>query len=233
MLLTNTTNISNNGINNNINKCVTKLGDIVVKNGRNGPTGQPFAPVNGNNNQTLVTNNGQHRQRVRHYSQQQLANNLINNELNRVVKPNKDIDEDSINSFDCEEHVNYLKKKIELTLKEAKETKKLNCTEILIPHELTQHIAQDMIAMAETEPCGLRGCCLYINIEEKTLCRRLGEVRLDKGSVPTFEMYLTLKKAIPGWIDAFENRLLGKESVILSEVYRISKKKLYRSLGSP
>ena len=141
--------------------------------------------------------------------------------------------EDSINSFDSEEHVNYLTKKIETTLKEAKEAKKLNCTEILIPQKLTTQIAQDIIAMAESEPCGLRGCILYINIEEKTLCRRLGEAKLDRSSVPTFEMYLTLKREIPGWIDAFENKLFRKESVILSEVYRISKKKLYRSLSSP
>ena len=141
--------------------------------------------------------------------------------------------EDSINSFDSEEHINYLTKKIETTLREAKESKKLNCTEILIPQKLTVQIAEDIIAMAESEPCGLRGCILYINIEEKTLCRRLGETKLDRSSVPTFEMYLTLKRAIPGWIDAFENKLFRKESVILSEVYRISKKKLYRSVSSP
>jgi hypothetical protein len=126
-----------------------------------------------------------------------------------------------------------LTKKIETTLKEAKESKRLNCTEILIPQKLTAQIAQDIMAMAEAEPCGLRGCILYVNIEEKALCRRLGDVRLDKSSVPTFEMYLTLKRATPGWIDAFENKLLRKESVILSEVYRISKKKLYRSVNSP
>jgi len=114
-----------------------------------------------------------------------------------------------------------------------KRQKKLNCTEILIPQKLTTQIAEDIIAMSESEPCGLRGCILYINIEEKTLCRRLGETKLDRSSVPTFEMYLTLKRAIPSWIDAFENKLLRKESVILSEVYRISKKKLYRTLSSP
>ncbi len=139
----------------------------------------------------------------------------------------------SINSYETEEHVNYLSKKIETTLKEAKEEKKLNCTEILIPQMLTKQIAQDIIAMAETEPCGLRGCLLYLNIEEKTLCRRLGEIKLDKSSVPTFEMYLTLKRAIPSWIDAFENKLLRKESVVIDQLYRLSKKKLYRTLSSP
>ena len=89
MLLTNNNNNNFNNNNLSFNKCVTKLGDI-VKNGRNGQT-QPFAP----NNQ-MNTNGGQlqtGRQRVRHYSQQQLANNWINHTLNRSAKQNhKDID---------------------------------------------------------------------------------------------------------------------------------------------
>ena len=93
------TNNNNNYNNNNLsfNKCVTKLGDI-VKNGRNGQT-QPFAPINGLNNHQMngnVKDNGQQlangRQRVRHYSQQQMANNWINQTLNRSAKANKDID---------------------------------------------------------------------------------------------------------------------------------------------
>ena len=94
MLLTNNNTINNNNL--SFNKCVTKLGDI-VKNGRNGPTAQPFAPLNGLTNPPVsapitADEHQMGRQRVRHYSQQQLANNWINQTLNRSVKPSKDID---------------------------------------------------------------------------------------------------------------------------------------------
>ena len=139
-----------------------------------------------------------------------------------------------IGSYEPEYHLLYLIKKIESTLKKAKENKTLPCTEILSPQQLIHQIAQDIIAMAESEPCGIRGCVLYINLEEKSICRRIGEVKLgDQSTVATFEMYLTLKRASSSWLDAVESKLFGKESVVLSELYKLSKKKLFRSLSSP
>lgn len=139
-----------------------------------------------------------------------------------------------IGSYEPEYHLLYLIKKIESTLKKAKENKTLPCTEILSPQQLIHQIAQDIIGMAESEPCGIRGCVLYINLEEKSICRRIGEVKLgDQSTVATFEMYLTLKRASSSWLDAVESKLFGKESVVLSELYKLSKKKLFRSLSSP
>ena len=133
----------------------------------------------------------------------------------------------------------------------AKESRRLICSELLVPHMLTAHIAHDVIEMAECEPCGLRGCLLFICIEDNQhsklkspssnshqknspncltpiSSRLLGEFAIDPSVVPTFEVFLTLKRAAPNWFESIEHIILGKERIVLSEVYLLHKKKLYQ-----
>lgn len=154
--------------------------------------------------------------------------------------------------------IQHLAKRIEDALRLAKESRQLVCNELLVPQLLTAHAAADVIEMAECEPGGLRGCQLFICIEDsgansalnqsrprnkkpsldfsqqqqellnsKLHSRRLGEVKFDRSVVPTFEVYLTLKRAAPNWFESLENKLLGKERVVLSELYLLHKKQLY------
>ncbi|KAJ6217154.1 hypothetical protein RDWZM_008311, partial [Blomia tropicalis] len=163
-----------------------------------------------------------------------------------------------------EQAIEHLAKRIESVLRTAKEDRRLVCTELLVPHLLTSQIAGEVIERAECEPCGLRGCHLYICIDDShsssssgsghmsnggkagskssdhhsqvnqpITSRLLGEVAIDRSVVPTFEVFLTLKRAVPNWFESLENKLLGKERVVLSEIYLLHKNKLYQEPSSP
>ncbi|XP_076317853.1 DNA damage-inducible transcript 4-like protein [Tachypleus tridentatus] len=128
-----------------------------------------------------------------------------------------------------------LSQKLEDCLKDAKGTQ-LQCTEVLIPSDLMLRIVRDILRMSEKEPCGLRGCVVYVNLEEKSLCRRIGKVKYDPHTVATFEVFLTLKQDCSSWlslrhlIPARLLKSLGRNSpLVISENYVLNKKKLYRS----
>lgn len=94
--------------------------------------------------------------------------------------------------------INALSKRIESELRSAKRTH-LACGEVLLPCGLLRMIARDILSMAESEPCGLRGCTLYLNFEGEDVCRRLSTVKCDPTTASTFELSLTLKQANTGW----------------------------------
>lgn len=94
--------------------------------------------------------------------------------------------------------VNALSKRIECELRSAKRTH-LACGEVLLPCGLLQRIARDILSMAESEPCGLRGCTLYLNFEGEDVCRRLSTVKCDPATASTFELFLTFKQSNTGW----------------------------------
>lgn len=95
--------------------------------------------------------------------------------------------------------VNALSKRLESELRAAKRTH-LDCTEVLLPCGLLQRIARDILAMAESEPCGMRGCTLYLCYENED-CKTLttGTLKCDPATASTFELYLTLKLSCAGW----------------------------------
>nr|KAF6499746.1 DNA damage inducible transcript 4 like [Molossus molossus] len=57
-----------------------------------------------------------------------------------------------------------LVKMLENCLSKSKQTK-LGCLKVLVPEKLTQRIAQDVLLLSSTEPCGLRGCVMHVNME--------------------------------------------------------------------
>ncbi|XP_072611679.1 DNA damage-inducible transcript 4-like protein isoform X1 [Vulpes vulpes] len=57
-----------------------------------------------------------------------------------------------------------LAKMLENCLSKSKQTK-LGCSKVLVPEKLTQRIAQDVLRLSSTEPCGLRGCVMHVNLE--------------------------------------------------------------------
>lgn len=133
-----------------------------------------------------------------------------------------------------EEHIvacKLLGKRLEGSLREAR-LKSILRGEVLLPSELTQKIASDVFKMAEVEPCGLKGCVIYILLEEQSSCRRIGKVSCDPHTVSTFELFLTLRQdSANNWL-SLRNlmRRLGRTSpLVISEDYNISKRKLYRS----
>lgn len=55
---------------------------------------------------------------------------------------------------------------LEQCLRAAKKVQ-LSCGEVLLPPDLLTRVARDILRMAETEPCGLRGGLILINFEKK------------------------------------------------------------------
>ncbi|KAE9540701.1 hypothetical protein AGLY_003946 [Aphis glycines] len=86
-----------------------------------------------------------------------------------------------------------LHQRLEEELRAAKRAQ-LSCGEVLLPPDLLHRIAHDVLKMAESEPCGLRGCTLYLNFEGEQECRKIGTIKCDTNTVSTFELFLTLKQ---------------------------------------
>lgn len=100
----------------------------------------------------------------------------------------------------CNAAASALAKRLEEELRAAKRSN-LSCGEVLLPCGLLQKISEDVLELADSELCGLRGCTLYIGFEGEGEedSRKLGTVKLDPFTASTFELYLTLKQSAPGW----------------------------------
>lgn len=123
-----------------------------------------------------------------------------------------------------------LTRELETQLRRAKTTH-LACGEVLLPCGLLQRIATDIVAMAESEPCGLKGCALYLHFEGVETCHRLGVIKCDRTTATTFELSLTLKQNASGWsfLPQFLRNFTRGGTVVISPAYTLSKKKLYRT----
>lgn len=140
--------------------------------------------------------------------------------------------EDPSDQEKCREVANH----IENGLKIARE-KWLKC-EILIPCGLTMKIARDIMIMSECEPCGIRGCCLSIHLEEKSSCTELVKLQCDPNTVSTFEVHLTLQEDTRSWCTVkkflmsvtgcFKNSVYTTTPKMLCLGYKLEKQKLYR-----
>lgn len=49
----------------------------------------------------------------------------------------------------------------------AAKSQHLVCTEVLLPSDLLSRVADEMVSMSEKEPCGIRGCTVYIEFEDE------------------------------------------------------------------
>lgn len=124
-----------------------------------------------------------------------------------------------------------LARRLESELRAAKSAQ-LACGEVLLPADLLPRIARDVLRMAENEPCGLRGCTLFINFENDQVCRRIGAIKCDPNTVSTFELYLTLKQDSSSWhslLPQFLKNLTRGGTIMISQGFVLEKKKLYRS----
>lgn len=110
-------------------------------------------------------------------------------------------------------------------------------SEILLPAGILQAIARDVLAAAADEPCGIRGCVVYIDFDESNgrsngdKKQRIGAVKCDPYTVNTFEMYLTLRPH-SSWtskLPLFLQNLAPRSTMVISQEYSLMKRKLFRS----
>lgn len=99
-----------------------------------------------------------------------------------------------------EEAVQEIADMLTETLREAKQRHLLACTEVLLPCELLQRIASEMLLSSDAEACGIRGCNIIIEFEDEMGHKRqIASTKTDPNTVETFELLLTLKQDRSGW----------------------------------
>ncbi|KAI4808603.1 hypothetical protein KUCAC02_000657 [Chaenocephalus aceratus] len=128
-----------------------------------------------------------------------------------------------------------LAKIFENSLSQAKTTI-LHCSYVLVPEKLTQRIAGEVLQLAACEPCGLRGCILYVHLEMENGYKRLERIVYDATVVPTFEVTLVFKQDGTAWTSLQDFLFMGtcfaptfRRVLKLSSGFRLVKKKLYCS----
>ncbi|KAM7358814.1 protein charybde-like isoform 1-T10 [Cochliomyia hominivorax] len=126
--------------------------------------------------------------------------------------------------------VNELSQRLQAELRAAK-SRHLSCTEVSLPWDLTPRIAADMIKTSEREPCGVRGCAIFIDFEDETgSARRIASFKVDPNTVSTFELFLTLKQDKSGWtslLPQFLKNLTRSSTILISPHFTLNKHKLY------
>ncbi|KAK0144952.1 DNA damage-inducible transcript 4-like protein [Merluccius polli] len=132
-----------------------------------------------------------------------------------------------------------LAKTFEDCLSRAKKTT-LHCSAVLVPEKLTWRIARDVLRLVSGEPCGLRGCVLYVYLELDEGVRQLERIACDATVVPTFELTLVFKQDCGGGWLSLRELFMGAcfftpgfhRPIKLSPGFRLVKRKLYSSAAA-
>ncbi|XP_055384090.1 protein scylla [Condylostylus longicornis] len=130
--------------------------------------------------------------------------------------------------------LNALSLRLQSELRAAK-SRHLACTEVLLPSDLLHRVAVEIFKVSEKEPCGLRGCTVFIEFEdEPSNTRRIASLKIDPNTVSTFELYLTLKHDKSGWtsiLPQFLKNLARSSTIMISPEFILTKNKLYHSFA--
>lgn len=140
-----------------------------------------------------------------------------------------------------EEHL--LKDVVDLiacSLREAKDSEcALRCSRLLIPDKLLERIGRELLHLATSEPCGLRGALIDLCIEQGESCESVAQLSVDPCLVPTFQLTLVLRLQTGGIWPKIQGLFSPKSplapavrhEIKLSTGFRVIKKKLYCSEG--
>ncbi|XP_061765783.1 DNA damage-inducible transcript 4 protein [Nerophis ophidion] len=123
---------------------------------------------------------------------------------------------------------------IESSLKEAKDSDcALRCAKLLIPEKLLEHIGRELLHLAASEPCGLRGALIDLCVERGPLCyESVVQLSVDPYLVPTFQLTLVLRLDSGGLWPKIQGLFSPKspsQAIKLSTGFLVMKKKLYCS----
>lgn len=107
-----------------------------------------------------------------------------------------------------------------------------DCTRLRITDPTAFKVAKDIIESAEDEPCGLQGCRVIVQLEERGDRIFIGEFNPKEGFICTFEVIVVFQvrtKGIMSYIPFL--RCLPKMNFV-SDTYSITKDKLYTCSNS-
>ncbi|MCI4376403.1 hypothetical protein PGIGA_G00188010 [Pangasianodon gigas] len=98
---------------------------------------------------------------------------------------------------------------------------------LIVPHVLLERIGQELLQLAATEPCGLRGALIDVCVDNSKSHQSVGQIAVDPDIVPTFHLTFLLRLDLGGLWPKFTSRL--SNSVKLSTGFTVVKRKLYSS----
>uniref|UniRef100_A0A1B6LUU5 Uncharacterized protein n=1 Tax=Graphocephala atropunctata TaxID=36148 RepID=A0A1B6LUU5_9HEMI len=117
----------------------------------------------------------------------------------------------------------------------AAKSAQLSCGEVLLPLHLLPRVASDILAHAEKEPCGLRGCTLDINLELEGSVVSIAHIKWDPTTSSTFQLNLTFRQdAQRKWTSRLSHflKILTKgRTIVISDQFSLKKIRLYRFLN--
>lgn len=132
------------------------------------------------------------------------------------------------------------------SLREAKDSEcgALRCAKLLIPEKLLEHIGSELLHLAASEPCGLRGALIDLCVEHAFGCESVEQIAVDPCLVPTFQLTLVLRLENSGLWPRIQGLFssgaaksgsaggappAAKQAIRLRTGFRVIKKKLYSS----
>lgn len=141
-----------------------------------------------------------HHQQINHHIyQQHQSQSQDETDADLDLYASADLDRSANGSDDNDDAAAQLALRLQAELRAAK-SRHLACTEVLLPADLLNRVAADMVEMSEKEPCGIRGCSVYIEFEDEPgNSRRIASLEVGASTVSTFELYLTLRHDQSGW----------------------------------
>lgn len=150
----------NNTVNNNNNNTINTASDAVADTNRANKlaTTENLAPNYANqpdlgtSPSTIATNT--------------ITNTSISTAAATTATPLTSAGNDATTTVLDESAVQSLALRLQNELRRAK-SQHLACTEVLLPSDLLNRIASELIVMSEKEPCGIRGSIIYIEFEDE------------------------------------------------------------------
>ncbi|KAF7710443.1 DNA damage-inducible transcript 4 protein-like [Silurus meridionalis] len=106
-------------------------------------------------------------------------------------------------------------------------TELLGSSRLVVPHDLLERIGQELLQLAATEPCGLRGAIIDVCVDNSKTPQSVGHISVDPDIVPTFHLTFLLRLDLGGLWPKFTSRL--SNCVKLSTSFTVLKRKLYSS----
>lgn len=106
----------------------------------------------------------------------------------------------------------------------------LGCGQVIVPSGLIDEVTAQVLRLADSEPCGVRGCVLHVHYDSGDQRQRLTRVVLDPTMPNTFELYLTLRPDTTTWYHKMSRIIkpLRKSGpLLLSTDFKLEKQKLY------
>ncbi|KAM4702596.1 DNA damage-inducible transcript 4 protein [Rhinophrynus dorsalis] len=110
----------------------------------------------------------------------------------------------------------------------------LRCSRLLLPDELLGNLGQELLHLAYSEPCGLRGALIDLCVEHGKDCHSVAQITADQTVVPTFQLTVLLRldsRLWPRIQGLFSTKPVpgSGQSLKLSPGFKVLKKKLYSS----